>query len=66
LTLIFEDQMTQQIGILHADTKANVTPLAITWKEEGFAQDFYASLDDEQLRADIARMADVLRADRGR
>ncbi|MGI9014650.1 MAG: hypothetical protein ACR2GY_10425, partial [Phycisphaerales bacterium] len=42
LTLIFEDQMTQQIGILHADTKANVTPLAITWKEEGFAQDFYA------------------------
>ena len=67
LTLLFEDQMTEKIGILHAATDDTITVLEIDWLEEGFADDFHATLDDaDELREHLNTLANLLRADRGR
>ena len=65
LTLLFEDQMTEKLGILHAATDDTITVLDIDWLEEGFADDFHATLDDAELRVHLDTLADLLRADPG-
>lgn len=63
ITLLFEDQMTRKIGILHAARDGAITPLPIEWTEEGFADDFIAELDGEQTTAALRRLAEILRED---
>lgn len=63
ITLLFEDQMTRKIGILHAARDGSITPLPIEWTEEGFADDFIAELDGEQTTAALRRLAEILRED---
>jgi hypothetical protein len=63
LTLLFEDQMTEKIGILHAALDGTITFPAIEWHEEGHAADFLTELDTERTRAGIARLSEVLRED---
>lgn len=63
LTLLFEDQQTQKIGILHATEDGTITVPEITWEEEGHAVDFMTELDTDETRASIARLAEVLRQD---
>lgn len=63
ITLLFEDQMTRKIGILHAARDGAITPLPIEWAEEGFADDFIAELDSEQTTAALRRLAEILRED---
>ncbi|MGI9013041.1 MAG: hypothetical protein ACR2GY_02200 [Phycisphaerales bacterium] len=62
LTIIFEDQMTQKIAVVHVTEEGEVTPLPVNWRDETFAGDFLTELDDTQT-AGILRLAEVIRAD---
>jgi len=63
LTLLFEDQMTEKIGILHAALDGTITFPVIEWHEEGPAADFLTELDTDRTRSGIVRLADILRED---
>ncbi|MGI9015439.1 MAG: hypothetical protein ACR2GY_14495, partial [Phycisphaerales bacterium] len=62
LTIIFEDQMTQKIAVVHVTEEGDITPLAISWRDESFAGDFLTELDDTQSTG-ILRLAEEIRAD---
>ncbi|MGI9013581.1 MAG: hypothetical protein ACR2GY_04945, partial [Phycisphaerales bacterium] len=63
LTIIFEDQMTQKIAVVHATEEGDITPLDIIWRDESFADDFITTeLDDAQITG-IRRLAEAMRED---
>ncbi|MGI9013822.1 MAG: hypothetical protein ACR2GY_06180 [Phycisphaerales bacterium] len=65
LTIIFEDQMTQKIAVVHATEEGEITLLPINWRDESFANDFITTELDETQTAGIRRLAEAMREDAG-
>jgi hypothetical protein len=58
--LLFEDQQEQKIGVFDVALGGGIITLDIDWLEEGFATDFYSSLEDERLKTHLTTMATIL------
>ncbi|MGI9014351.1 MAG: hypothetical protein ACR2GY_08895 [Phycisphaerales bacterium] len=65
LTIIFEDQMTQKIAVVHATEEGDITALQINWRDESFADDFITTELDDTQTAGIRRLTEVMREDAG-
>ncbi len=63
ITLLFEDQKTRTIGILHAGPDGALSVLQVEWQDDSHAPNFLTEIESDELRNRLKQVEVIVRED---